>query len=97
MTVTMTEQDQLRVCGGDCGRITRPSRWKAAQYPDTVPRADATHCGVCKRRRDGDPPQRQKTKVTPEQLESTRRHLDGWLARMKHDAHRVRTGTATKF
>ena len=35
-----------------CGRMTRPSKLKAAKAPGTVPRADGYLCSSCKRKED---------------------------------------------
>lgn len=45
-TKVYTEED-LKLCAGACGRITRPGRMKAHEAPNTVPRYSATECQSC--------------------------------------------------
>lgn len=39
--------DKIRLCGGTCGRKTRPTSVLKKAAPDTVTRINGTHCGPC--------------------------------------------------
>jgi|GEM_PF-1464162 len=39
--------DPVRPCAGGCGKMTRPSSYKAADHPDTVSRSRHGMCGAC--------------------------------------------------
>ena len=93
----MTEQSIIRQCEGPCGRMTRPTNLSKAEHPDTVARADGTHCGKCARERDGKQAREYRSLVTDEQIAKTKSSLESFLGTMKHNAHRVRTGQASRY
>lgn len=39
--------DLIRVCAGNCQRMTRPTSVLKTQAPDTITRVNGTHCGPC--------------------------------------------------
>lgn len=40
----VVRDDQLRICAGECGRMTRNAKTSAAQYPGTVSRFSGDYC-----------------------------------------------------
>ena len=93
----MTEQPIIRKCEGPCGRMTRPTNRSKTEYPDTVARADGTHCGKCASARDGKPSREYRSLVTDEQVAKTKASLESFLGTMKHNAGRVRRGEHTRY
>jgi len=81
---------QIRPCGGSCGRPTRPSAYRVADWPGTVSRQDATHCAPCKNERDGTRQQDYRSLVTEEQTARNMDALNGWLNRKAQLAGRAR-------
>jgi hypothetical protein len=86
--------EPIFVCGGDCGRMTRPSRMKLKNAPNTVSRASKTMCLVCDAKFA---PPRHRTLKRPEPAEhktqATMNSLDAFVAeRNRRLASRMRQG-----
>ena len=78
-----TTKDQVRKCEGTCGRLTRNTKMSKADYPDTITRVNATHCGSCFKAL----PENVRPKPTPRQLSTAQEKL---RAERLESAHRAR-------
>jgi hypothetical protein len=77
--------------------MTRPTNLTKAEHPDTVARADGTHCGSCASKRDDKPMRQYRSLVTDEQVAKTKASLESFLHTMKYNAGRVRRGEHTRY
>jgi hypothetical protein len=78
-------------CHGGCGRMTRPTRWPAEKFPDTIVRANGKHCHSCRDRLGLNPTRVKKPQPAPATIEHIIAGLERWQARRRRDAERFRT------
>lgn len=76
--------DNLRICGGTCGRMTRSSRYTVKDFPGTISRQTASLCTSCYMAE-------KKEAKTPEQLaaeeaEKEAKKQEGYAAAEKANA-----------
>lgn len=88
-----TVEEMIKPCGGTCGRMTRPSRWPAEKFPDTVVRATGSLCHKCRDAAGINPtrPPKPRRDITEESIENISANLQHWQARRRRDAERLRT------
>lgn len=73
------DPNPVRLCSGDCGRMTRPSRMRITEAPDTVCRASKDMCRDCFVKFD--PPKHRtlaRTEIPDEKLQRTLSALDAF-------------------
>lgn len=76
-------------CHGVCGRMTRPSRWPAEKFPDTIIRATGIYCHACRDKLGLNPARARKPKPAPEATENIIAGLEAWTRRRRADAQKV--------
>lgn len=90
MTEKLPRTEGLAPCLGDCGRITKPSRWRDDKAPGIVRRQARGMCGRCLDKFYRKAKMPVKSKATPERVEYTVAGLEAFLRQMRANSAAVK-------